>query len=73
MWQRGVETIGDAAKRQDNTSWDNSEVSQEPSFSRASLDDAQTVDDEAIVGATNTTTTTTRSWISILPVCDKEK
>ena len=38
--------------------WDNSEVSLEPFFSRASLDDAQTVDDEAIVGATKTTTTT---------------
>ena len=56
--RRGVETRGDAAKRQDNTSWGNSEVSLEPFLSRASRDNAQTVDDQAIVGAANTTTTT---------------
>ena len=53
MWQRGVETIGDAAKRQDNASWDNSEVSQEPFFSRASLYNAQIPDDQDMVENTS--------------------
>ena len=59
--RKGVETKGNAAKGQDNASWGNSAVSLEPFLSRASRDNAQIVDDQAIVGAANTTTTTTRS------------
>ena len=71
--RKGVETKGNAAKGQDNASWGNSAVSLEPFLSRASRDNAQIVDDQAIVGAANTTTTTTRSLISLLPVYDKEE